>query len=113
QSHTLRIARGARDGIARGAPVISHEGIVGTVAQLADGYADVQLITSPFSAVAAMNARTRGRSTVKGVNDVERCKLEYARRTEELQDGDMMLTAGVDGGFPKGIRIGRVIDVQK
>ncbi len=112
-SHTLRISRGLRDGILRGAPVLSPEGVVGTVAQLADGYADVQLIVSPFSAVAAINQRTRGRSTVKGVGDIERCKLEYARRTEELAEGDMMLTAGGAGSFPKGLRIGKVIDVQK
>src|SRR5438105_7111023 len=112
-SHTLRIAKGLRHGIERGAAVISSDGVVGTVAQLADGYADVQLVTSPFSAVAALNQRTRGRSTVKGTGDVGRCKLEYALRTDELQEGDMVLSAGGAGHFPKGLRIGRVIDVQK
>ena len=112
-SHTLRIARGLRDGIQRGAPVLAPDGVVGTVAQLADGYADVQLITSPFSAVAALNQRTRGRSTVKGTGDVSKCRLEYALRTEEMLEGDMMLSAGGAGQFPKGLRIGRVVDVQK
>ena len=111
-SHSLRIARGASDGITRGAPVVSSEGVVGTVARLGDSFADVQLITSPFSAVAALNQRTRARSTVKGMNDVERCKLEYARRTDDLQENDMLLTAGTEDGFPKGLRIGRVVDVQ-
>ena len=112
-SHTLRIARGLRDGIQRGAPVISPDGVVGTVAQLADGYADVQLITSQFSAVAAINQRTRGRSTVRGTGDVARAKLEYALRTEEMLEGDMLLSAGGAGQFPKGLRIGRIADVQK
>jgi len=112
-SHTIRIARGLRDGIQRGAPVVSNDGVVGTVAQLADGYADVQLITSPFSAVPALNQRTRGRSTVKGTGDVTRAKLEYALRTEDLQESDLMVSAGGAGQFPKGLRVGRVVEVQK
>ena len=113
QSNTLRISRGARDGVQRGAPVISPDGVVGTVAQLFDGYADVQLITSQFAAVAAINQRTRGRSTVRGTDNVTRAKLEYALRTEEMLEGDMLLSAGGNGMFPKGLRIGRVVDVQK
>jgi len=113
QSNTLRISRGLRDGVQRGAPVISPDGVVGTVAQLFDGYADVQLVTSQFSAVAAINQRTRGRSTVRGTGNESRAKLEYALRTEEMLEGDMMLSAGGAGQFPKGLRIGRVVDVQK
>lgn len=112
-SHSLRIARGLRDGLVRGAPVISAEGVVGTIAQLADGYADVQLVTSPFSAISALNQRTRGRSTVKGTGDVTRCKLEYALRTDEILESDVLVTAGGAGHFPKGLRLGRVTEIVK
>ena len=112
-SHTLRIARGSDDGVVKGAPVIAPEGIVGTVAQLTSSYADVQLIVSPLSAVPAITQRTRSRSTVRGTGDIGRCKLEYALRTDDLQEGDILVTAGGSGFFPPGLRIGRVTNVAK
>ena len=112
-SHTLRIARGQNDGVKVGDAVISPDGIVGTVSQAIGGYADVQLIVAPQSAVPALSARTRGRSTVRGTGDLTRCHLDYALRRDELADGDLLITAGGAGFFPKGLKIGKVADVQK
>ncbi len=112
-SHTLRIGRGLSDGIKLGDAVISPDGIVGTITLATGGYADVQLIVAPQAAVPALSARTRGRSTVRGTGDLSRCHLDYALRTDELADGDILLTAGGAGFFPKGLKIGRVVDVQK
>lgn len=112
-SHTLRIARGSDDAVTKGAAVISPDGIVGIVAQVTGHYADVQLIVSPLSAVPALSQRTRSRSTVKGTGDIGRCKLEYALRTDDLQEGDTLVTAGGPGFFPPGLRIGRVTNVGK
>ena len=112
-SHTLRIARGTDDGVVKGAPVIAPDGVVGIVSQLTGSYADVQLIVSPLSAVPAISQRTRSRSTVKGTGDISRCKLTYALRTDDLQEGDVLVTAGGPGFFPQGLRIGRAVNVQK
>ena len=113
-SHILRIARGSTDGVRPGAAVVVPEGIVGQVTgDVTSNYAAVQLIVSPTSAVPAVSQRTRGRSTVKGVGDVTRCKLEYALRTDDLQEGDLLLTAPGPGFFPKGLPIGCVVNVVK
>jgi rod shape-determining protein MreC len=112
-SHTLRISRGSDDGIVKGAAVIAPDGIVGTVAQLSGGYADVQLIISPLSAVPAITQRNRSRSTVKGTGDLTRARLEYALRTDDLQEGDVLITAGGSGFFPQGLRVGRVTNVTR
>lgn len=112
-SHSLRIARGSDDGVQRGEGVVSPDGVVGTIAQVAASYSDVQLITSPLSAVPALSQRTRSRSTVRGTGDVTRARLEYALRTDDLQDGDVLLTAGGSGFFPKGLSIGKVVSVQR
>ena len=112
-SHTLRIARGTEDGVVKGAPVISPDGVVGIVSQLTASYADVQLIVSPLSAVPALSQRTRSRSTVKGTGDLARCKLTYALRTDDLAEGDVLITAGGPGSFPQGLRVGHVTSVAK
>jgi rod shape-determining protein MreC len=112
-SHTLRIARGTDDGVVKGAPVIAPDGVVGIVTQLTGSYSDVQLIVSPLSAVPAVSQRTRSRSTVKGTGDITRCKLTYALRTDDLQESDVLVTAGGAGFFPGGLRVGRVVNVAK
>jgi rod shape-determining protein MreC len=112
-SHTLRIARGTEDGVVKGAPVITPDGVVGIVSQLTASYADVQLIVSPLSAVPAISQRTRSRSTVKGTGDISRCKLTYALRTDDLAEGDVLITAGGPGSFPQGLRVGHVTSVAK
>ncbi len=112
-SHTLRIGRGTNDGVQAGEAVIAPEGIVGTITLVTAGYADVQLIVAPQAAVPALSARTRGRSTVRGTGDLSRCHLDYALRTDELVEGDLLVTAGGAGFFPKGLRIGQVVNVQK
>jgi rod shape-determining protein MreC len=112
-SHVLRIARGSEEGVHRGMPVVAPDGVVGTVALTTAHYADVQLIVSPTSAVPALNERTRARATVKGTGDQARCKLEYAQRTEEWHDGDLLRTAGTIGFFPQGLPIGRLVNVAK
>ena len=93
--------------------MIAPEGVVGIVSQLTGSYADVQLIVSPLSAVPAVSQRTRSRSTVKGTGDIARCKLTYALRTDDLQEGDVLVTAGGPGFFPHGLRIGRVVNVVR
>jgi rod shape-determining protein MreC len=111
-SFSLRIGRGADDGIAKGNGVVSPDGVIGIISQVTAGYADVQLIVSPLSVVPAVSQRTRGRSTVRGVGDLGRCRLEYALRTEDLQEGDLLVTPG-GGAFPPGTPVGKVINVAK
>lgn len=111
-SGSLRISRGRQQGVFEDAPVVTPEGVVGTVKKSYDGYADVQLIVSATSTVPAISQRTRGRSTVRGTAEMNRCRLDYAVRTDDLQDGDLMLTAG-GAGFPRGMRIGRLANVQR
>jgi rod shape-determining protein MreC len=99
--------------VVKGAPVIAPEGVVGIVSQLTGSYADVQLILSPLSAIPAIAQRTRSRSTVKGTGDIARCKLTYALRADDLQESDVLVTAGGPGFFPQGLRIGRAVNVVK
>jgi rod shape-determining protein MreC len=111
-SHMLRIARGTNDGVRRGAAVLAPEGVVGKVEQVVGGYADVILIISSQSAVPALSARTRARATVRGTGDIDKAALEYVQRTEDVQDGDLLLTAG-GLGFPKGLKIGKIQGLQR
>lgn len=105
---SLRIARGETDGIKKGMAVVTPAGAIGRVQEVAGGYADVLLLTDVNSAIAVETQKTRARATVRGGGEVKRCKLDFAERSALFEDGDLLITAGTDGVFPKGLAVGRV-----
>src|SRR5579875_3706119 len=107
-SRTLVIDRGERDGVTKGAAVLAPSGIVGHVFLAAR----VLLITDHNSGVDAVVQRTRARGIVEGQVDGG-CVLKFVKRTEDVQVGDLVVTSGVDGIFPKGLPVGRVTAVDK
>lgn len=109
---TIMIDKGERAGLEKGAPVVVSEGIVGQVIEVAPGYSRVLLITDRNSAVDALVQDTRVRGMVKGNNE-DTCSFVYALRKDEVKSGEMIVSSGLDQVFPKGLRIGRVLDVKK
>ena len=65
-----------------------------------------------LSAVDAIDERSRARGVVEGVTD-EVCQLRYTLRTDDIQPGDMLVSSGLGGIFPKGIPIGMVSKVNR
>ena len=111
-ARTLTIDRGERDGIVKGAAVLAPAGIVGQVFLASARAARVLLITDHNSGVDAVVQRTRARGIVEGTVS-EGCGLKFEKRTEDLHAGDVVVTSGVDGIFPRGLPIGRLTSVDK
>jgi rod shape-determining protein MreC len=95
-------------------PVLSSSGLVGRVVTVAGPYAKVQLITDRAAGVGAMILRTRRQGVVRG-SGVGRSGLEldYVPRQADVRPGDRVLTAGIDGVYPRGIPIGTVLEVER
>lgn len=109
----LTIDRGAADGLAPMMPVVAAGGVVGRLHSVLGGTADVLLLTDRNSAIAARVERSRARATVRGTGDPSSCRLDYALRAEDILEGDVLVTAGTDGVFPRGLPLGRVEDLRK
>ncbi len=104
------IDKGKSDGIKEGMPVTTQDGIVGRVYIADNNSAQIMLITDPISAVDALVQRTRARGIIKGnIND---CIMEYLENNFEIENGDIIISSGKDGYYPKGIKIGTVKEVQ-
>jgi rod shape-determining protein MreC len=113
-ARTITIDRGERDGVVKGAAVLAPAGVVGQVFLASAHAARVLLITDHNSGVDAVVQRTRARGIVEGtVGEVEGCGLKFVKRTEDLQKGDVVVTSGVDGIFPRGLPIGQLTGVDK
>jgi rod shape-determining protein MreC len=111
-SRTITIDQGTAAGVTRGAAVLAPGGIVGQVFLVSPHAARVMLVTDHNSGVDAVVQRTRGRGIVEGTAD-GRCGLKFVKRTEDLQVGDVVVSSGIDGIFPRGLPIGRIVAVDK
>ncbi len=104
---TLMIDKGFRDGILRDMPVVNDEGLIGRVLDVSDRNCRVLLITDPGSSVDAIIQRNRVRGILSG-RDANNCLLKYVRGNLDVQAGDLVISSGKDGVYPKGLRLGVV-----
>jgi len=108
----LIIDRGAQDGVERGMPVVTPRGLVGRVTEVGRRWAKVLLIIDASSSVNALVQRSRATGILQGHlggNPV----MRYIAQGEDVQVGDIVLTSGLWGNYPKGQVIGQVIAVRQ
>lgn len=110
--HSLLLDKGKSAGVDKGMAVISHLGVVGQVVSVTSKNAKVLLITDSHSGVDAIVQRSRARGIVAG--SLENGPImKYVKRSDDLQEGDRLVTSGLDGVFPKGLLVGAVSKVNK
>ena len=107
---TVIIDKGKADGLTRGLPVVISQGIVGQVIEVSNHYAKVMLIVDSNSAVDSLVQRTRARGVIKGEATAQ-CRLDYVLRKNDVRIADTIVSSGLDGVYPKGLRIGYVSQV--
>ncbi len=113
---SVHINRGEKDGVHKGMPVVTADGVVGQVLRATAGWADVLLITDPNSRIGVRVQREhRYRATAVGARDKTGLPLvlENAPRTDDVLEGDVLITSGTDGIFPAGLVVGRATGVEK
>jgi rod shape-determining protein MreC len=112
---TITVNRGTSRGVALNAPVIGPGGLVGRVISVGRDVAQVQLLNDRDCSVGALLARTRARGVVAGSGEQASptgLTLNYVSNLEDVVEGDLIVTSGMDGIYPKGIAIGRVASVR-
>lgn len=109
---TAIINKGTDEGISAGCPVIVPQGVVGYVLSAGKSSAKVLLIVDRNSAVDALVQRTRARGLVQGTAG-SLCRFDYALRKLDIKVGDVVVTSGFDGIYPKGIRVGHVSKIVR
>jgi rod shape-determining protein MreC len=109
---TIVINKGQRDGVRKGFPALTLEGVVGKVIKVSSSSSVVLLVIDRNSSVDCLVQRTRTRGILEGEGG-GRCYLRYVSRTEDIQVGDHIVTSGLEGIFPKGLSLGEVAKVEK
>ncbi|MBX2813224.1 MAG: rod shape-determining protein MreC [Myxococcales bacterium] len=109
----LRIDRGALNGLKRGFPVLSGEGLVGRVLDVAWTSADIQLLADPRVSVSAKVVRTGARGRLQGAGQGHEFGLVLSEvlRSDDMRLGDQVVTSGRGGIYPEGIPLGVITRV--
>jgi rod shape-determining protein MreC len=109
---SLTVNRGRGDDVRRLTAVISPDGLVGRVIDVRPGASIVQVLTDPTSTVGAHSLRTRAPGIVEG-DPRGTIRFKYmARGGAGLSVGDLVVTSGQGGVFPRGVPIGRVRSID-
>jgi rod shape-determining protein MreC len=105
---SLTVNRGRADHVSRLTAVIAPDGLIGRVVDVRPGASIVQVLTDPASTVGAHVVRTRTQGIVEGeARGTMRFKY-MARDGSNIQVGDLVVSSGGGGLFPRGIPVGRV-----
>jgi rod shape-determining protein MreC len=105
---SLTVNRGRADRVTRLTAVIGPDGLIGRVVDVRPGASIVQVLTDPASTVGALVVRSRTQGIVEG-EPRGTLRFKYmARDGGGIQVGDLVVTSGAGGLFPRGIPVGRV-----
>ena len=109
---TVTIDKGSRQGLQTDMAVIAPAGVVGRVVVPSARSAKVQLLVDRNAAAGALIERSRAQGVVVGSGD-DRLQMDYVSEVSDVITGDIVVTSGIDGIYPKGFVIGRVESVEK
>lgn len=111
-ARTVTIDKGAKDGIAKDLAVINPIGVVGRVIDVNTHTSKVLLGSDLRSNIDVIVQRSRIKGVAEG-NGADGFLLKYVRQVDDVQLGDLVLTSGLSGVFPKGVAVGEVVKIEK
>lgn len=109
---TIRINKGAKDGIKLQSTVVTADGLVGYIYRLTKNFADIMTILDSNNKIDGIIERTRSHGIVEGVSK-DRCIMKYVSRTEPIVLNDLVITSGLGNIYPKGIKIGEISRIER
>ena len=107
------INKGLKNGIEIGQPVLSDQGLLGQIINVNETNSVVSLISNSNQLVPVQIMRTGNLSVLKGTGDNNELELIYVSNKDDVIEGDMLVTSGIDEIYPSGLPVARVKKVKK
>ena len=111
-SRRVVVDKGQQNKIIAGQPVIDDRGVIGQVTRVFPFVSEITLITDKDQAVPVQIVRNGLRSVVFGLGD-GRLELRFMPANADVQDGDLLVTSGLDGVFLPGLPVARVVHIER
>ena len=112
-SHKLVLHVGTDDGVRAGSPVIDDVGVVGQVTRVFRNTSEVTLLTDKDQSIPIQIVRNGLRGVAFGGADPGTLDLRFMAANADVENGDVAVTSGLDGVYPVGLPVGKVITVER
>jgi rod shape-determining protein MreC len=112
-SRKVVIDQGRSHGVTLGAPVIDERGVLGQVTRVYPATSEVTLVTDKDAAVPVVNVRTQHRGVAYGLPQAGGMELRFMAGNADVQAGDELQTSGLDGIYPAGVPVAKVLRVDR
>lgn len=110
--HYIIVDKGSNDGLRRGMPVVTDQGLVGRVDAVISSAARIQLITDPASVVNIRLEKTGREAQLVG-NISGDLMLDLISQDVVIETGEVVLTSGLGGGYPTDLIVGQILSIRK
>jgi rod shape-determining protein MreC len=107
------IDRGALQGVVAGSPVVNEAGLIGQVTRVHPLQSEVSLLAHERAAVPVLNERTGARAAAYGGVRQHGMELRFVAANADVREGDVLVTSGLDGIYPPGLKVARVVSVDR
>jgi rod shape-determining protein MreC len=112
-SHKIVVDRGSRHAVHAGQPVIDEIGVVGQVTRAYPWLSEVTLVTDKDQLVPVVNVRNGLRAVLAGTGNAASLELRFVPLNADFQNGDRLVTSGIDGVYPAGLPVASVSNVER
>ena len=112
-SRKVVVDKGLNDDVKGGQAVIDARGVVGQVTRVYPWLAEVTLVTDKGQAVPVQNVRTGQRGVVFGMGQDGVLDLRFMPLNADVQNGDQLVTSGIDGTYPPGLPVAEVSSIER
>ena len=112
-AHKVFIDRGAQHGVKPGSPVADENGVVGQVTRVHPLLSEVTLLTDQDQAIPVQVVRNGLRAVAFGGGASGMLELRFMAAIAEIQEGDRLVTSGIDGTYPAGLPVATVVKIER
>lgn len=112
-SHEIVINKGSRDGVEVGQAILDANGLMGQVQQTSSFTSRVLLVSDSSHAVPVEVVRNGLRAILLGNGDTSALELVHVPDTADIREGDLLVSSGLGGRFPKGYPVAEVVRITK
>ena len=112
-SRKVVIDKGSQNGVGAGSPVVDERGVVGQVTRAHTLSAEVTLLTDKEQAIPVQVVRNGLRAIAFGAGSSGMLELRFMAANAEIQNGDRLVTSGIDGTYPPGLPVATVARIER
>jgi rod shape-determining protein MreC len=112
-SRKVILDKGSQQGVKLGQPVIDAGGVLGQVTRVQPLLAEVTLVTDKDHPIPVQVVRNGLRGVAFGAGDGSTMELRHMAANAEIETGDLLVTSGLDGVYPRGLPVARVAKIER